>query len=271
MIKGDLTASEPETAMKGIVAVAAATSGPVTALFFDGSVVGLSAAGLTSGLAALGLGGVVGVSAMVTGIGAVIVLGVAADLLAHRAMGGKERELANKRGHMIQQIVKQHQDSVSELAADLRNIAARMEEYTSRSERNEETLASLKSELRLFKDAPGALEDRREQYASTACRRGSGLPETTAPGDQEPQARLRNCCSTQRAPQLYLPSFCPQRPYEGAFACFPCMIAESHQCCVPPSGITLCEFRRTPSRRSPQDYGTTLPRSPRIWRLVGFR
>ena len=60
MIKGDLTASEPETAMKGIVAVAAATSGPVTALFFDGSVVGLSAAGLTSGLAALGLGGVVG-------------------------------------------------------------------------------------------------------------------------------------------------------------------------------------------------------------------
>jgi hypothetical protein len=156
MISGDLTASEPEKAMKDIVAVAAATSGPVTALLFDGSVVAMSTAGITSGLAALGLGGVLGVSAMVTGIGAVIVLGVAAYLVAHRAMGGKERELANK-------LVKQHQDSISELDADIENIAARMEEYTSRSKRNEETLARLKSELRLFKGAPGALEDRRER------------------------------------------------------------------------------------------------------------
>lgn len=166
MIKGDMTASELEKAMKDVVAVAAATSVPVTALFFSGSVVGLSAAGITSGLAALGLGGVLGLSAMVTGIGAVIVLGVAAYLVAHRAMGGKERELANKREHMIQQIIKQHQDSISDLAADIKNIVARMEEYTSRSERNEETLARLNSELRLFKDALGALEGKREQYAS---------------------------------------------------------------------------------------------------------
>ena len=74
MIKGDMTASELEKGMKDIVAVAAATSVPVTALFFSGSVVGLSAAGITSGLAALGLGGVLGLSAMVTGIGAVVVL-----------------------------------------------------------------------------------------------------------------------------------------------------------------------------------------------------
>lgn len=166
MIKGDMTASELEKGMKDIVAVAAATSVPVTALFFSGSVVGLSAAGITSGLAALGLGGVLGLSAMVTGIGAVVVLGVAAYLVAHRAMGGKERELAKKREHMIQQIIKQHQDSISDLATDIENIAARMEEYTSRSERNEETLARLKGELRLFKDALGALEGKREQYAS---------------------------------------------------------------------------------------------------------
>ncbi len=161
MIKGDMTASELEKGMKDIVAVAAAASVPVTALFFSGSVVGLSAAGITSGLAALGLGGVLGLSAMVTGIGAVVVLGVAAYLVAHRAMGGKERELARKREHMIQQIIKHHQDSISDLAADIENIAARMEEYTSRSERNEERLAQLKNELRIFKDALGALEGKR--------------------------------------------------------------------------------------------------------------
>jgi hypothetical protein len=166
MIKGDMSASELEKGMKDIVAVAAATSVPVTALFFSGSVVGLSAAGITSGLAALGLGGVLGLSAMVTGIGAVVVLGVVAYLAAQRAMGGKERELAKKREHMIQQIIKQHQDSISDLAADIKNIAARMEDYTSKSERNEERLARLNSELRMFKDALGALEGKRERYAS---------------------------------------------------------------------------------------------------------
>jgi hypothetical protein len=166
MIKGDMSASELEKGMKDIVAVAAATSVPVTALFFSGSVVGLSAAGITSGLAALGLGGVLGLSAMVTGIGAVVVLGVVAYLAAQRAMGGKERELAKKREHMIQQIIKQHQDSISDLATDIKNIAARMEEYTSKSERNEERLARLNSELRMFKDALGALEGKRERYAS---------------------------------------------------------------------------------------------------------
>ena len=77
LIKGDVDASELEKHGKEIAAVAAAASVPITALFFSGSVVGLSAAGITSGLAALGLGGVLGLSAMVTGIGTVVVLGVA--------------------------------------------------------------------------------------------------------------------------------------------------------------------------------------------------
>ena len=75
LIKGDVNAGELEGHIKEIAAVATAASVPITALFFSGSVVGLSAAGITSGLAALGLGGLLGLSAMVTGIGAVVVLG----------------------------------------------------------------------------------------------------------------------------------------------------------------------------------------------------
>ena len=45
---------------------------------FSGSVVGLSAAGISSGLAALGFGGLFGLSGMVTGIGALLVIGYGA-------------------------------------------------------------------------------------------------------------------------------------------------------------------------------------------------
>ena len=78
LVGGDVSAGELETHLKEIVAVATAASVPITAIFFSGSVVGLSAAGITSGLAALGLGGILGLSAMVTGIGTVVVLGVTA-------------------------------------------------------------------------------------------------------------------------------------------------------------------------------------------------
>jgi hypothetical protein len=78
LIDGKVSAGELEAHVKEIVAVATAASVPITALFFSGSVIGLSAAGITSGLAALGLGGLLGLSAMVTGIGTVVVLGVTA-------------------------------------------------------------------------------------------------------------------------------------------------------------------------------------------------
>ncbi len=57
------------------IPLAAAAGIPLLAVGLSGSVAGLSAAGMTSGLAALGMGGL-GLSAMATGIGAVAVLGV---------------------------------------------------------------------------------------------------------------------------------------------------------------------------------------------------
>ena len=52
LIDGKVSAGELEAHIKEIVAVATAASVPITALFFSGSVIGLSAAGITSGLAA---------------------------------------------------------------------------------------------------------------------------------------------------------------------------------------------------------------------------
>jgi chromosome segregation ATPase len=97
---------------------------------------------------------------MLTGIGVVIVAGVATYQLARWALGANERELVKKREHMIQEVLKQHQKSMADLAQDIGEIAVRMEEYTAKSDRNAERLARLKSELQMFKAALATLQDR---------------------------------------------------------------------------------------------------------------
>jgi uncharacterized tellurite resistance protein B-like protein len=172
LVKGNVSTGELERHVKEIAACAAAASVPITAIFFSGSVVGLSAAGITSGLAALGLGGVLGLSAMVTGIGVVVVIGVTAYAAARWAMGGKDRELKRQREHMIQEIIKRHQGAIENLAEDQNTIAMKLAEYVSKSDQNEAKLARLKAELQMFTAAlaevqqkKGDLESLSEQHA----------------------------------------------------------------------------------------------------------
>lgn len=172
-IRGDISVSEFEIRIKQVASQAAALGLPVAAIYFSGSVVGLSAAGFTSGLAALGLGGVLGLSAMLTGIGVVIVAGVVVYQVSRWMMGANEREHAKKREHMIQEVLKQHQKSMADLGQDIAELATRMEEYTAKSDQNADRLARLKRELQLFKatlatlqDREQTLEDREKRFAT---------------------------------------------------------------------------------------------------------
>lgn len=172
LIKGEVDLSEIERHGKEIAAVATAAGVPITALFFSGSVVGLSAAGITSGLAALGLGGLLGLSAMVTGIGAVVVLGVVAYTGVGWLLGGKERELTKQRENMIQEVIKRHQGAIEDLTEDVTGIGLKLAEYVSRSDQNEARLERLKGDLQMFNAAlaelqqeKGNLESRSRQHA----------------------------------------------------------------------------------------------------------
>jgi hypothetical protein len=169
LVGGDVSAGELETHLKEIVAVATAASVPITAIFFSGSVVGLSAAGITSGLAALGLGGILGLSAMVTGIGTVVVLGVTAYAATRYALGGKDRELARQREHMIQEIIKSHQGAIADLAEDQSAIAIKLTEYVSRSDQNEARLARLKNELQMFTAALAELKQQKDNLQAQSA------------------------------------------------------------------------------------------------------
>lgn len=169
LLKGDVEAGELEGHAKEIASVAAGAGIPITALFFSGSVVGLSAAGITSGLAALGLGGLFGLSAMVTGIGAVVVVGVAAYTGARWLLGGRERELAKQRENMIQEVIKRHQGAIEDLTEDVTGIGLKLAEYVSRSDHNESELARLRGELRMFNAALAELKQEKDNLADKSA------------------------------------------------------------------------------------------------------
>lgn len=168
LLKGEVSISELEEGGKQIASLATAVGVPLAAVYFSGSVVGLSAAGITSGLATLGLGGILGLGAMVTGIGVVILAGAAAYLAVQWALGGRERELEKKREHMIQEVIRQHQRAIEDLAEDISGIALKLGEYVSRSDQNEARLARLKSELSIFNSALAELKQEKENLKATS-------------------------------------------------------------------------------------------------------
>jgi uncharacterized protein YlxW (UPF0749 family) len=161
---GKITTSQLETTTKDIAAKAAAFGAPIAAVSLAGSVSGLGGAGITSGLAALGFGGLLGLSAMVTGIGTVVILGVAVHQGARYVLATNEREREKRREHLIQQVIKNHQQAMAELTDDIAGLAHRMDAYLTQTTRNEERLATLRAELAAFQLALVNLQTSQEAF-----------------------------------------------------------------------------------------------------------
>ncbi|GID32524.1 TerB family tellurite resistance protein [Paractinoplanes brasiliensis] len=161
---GKLTTSQMETTTKEIVAKVAAFGAPIAAVSLAGSVTGLGGAGITTGLAALGFGGLLGLSAMVTGIGTVVILGVAVHQGTRYLLATNEREREKRREYLIQQVLKHHQQAMAELTDDIAGLAHRMEAGLAQTTRNEERLTVLKAELDAFQQALASLQISQESF-----------------------------------------------------------------------------------------------------------
>ena len=164
LLKGELSEEEYKKGAKNLASTATAIGVPIAAIYFSGSVIGLSAAGITSGLAALGFGGlgVLGLSAMATGIGTVVVLGVATYKVGRWLLGGKEREMKAKRESMIQEVLKLNQRAIAAIAEDLNTFAEKLQNFASLSEENRDRLEKLK---KLYQNALTLLQKRKSEYA----------------------------------------------------------------------------------------------------------
>lgn len=128
-----------KTAASGLSAVGV----PIAAVYFSGSVIGLSAAGITSGLAALGLG-----FGMVPGIGVAVLLGAGifwgvSQLLDTGSTRAKEEEMS-KRERKAQLVIQNLQETLNRLIERIENL----QKLAADAEGNREAIRILTEKMR---------------------------------------------------------------------------------------------------------------------------
>ncbi|QHX43324.1 hypothetical protein GWP43_07540 [Treponema vincentii] len=144
--------TEIEKSIKEIAAKGASVGVPLAALYFSGTV-GFSAAGITSGLATLGMGGMLGFSSMVTGIGVVIITGLLAYNGVKKLTGAKDLENNKVREMLIQGVIKNLQKSINYLIEDVNYISGELIQALENQVDDEEKITKLKKLLQTFIDA----------------------------------------------------------------------------------------------------------------------
>ncbi|MFB2969045.1 hypothetical protein ACE1CD_08735 [Aerosakkonema sp. BLCC-F183] len=132
-------ADAAKTAAAGLSAVGV----PIAAVYFSGSVIGLSAAGITSGLAALGLG-----FGMVPGIGVAVLLGAGifwgvTTLLDTGGTRAKEEEM-RKRERKAELVIQNLQGALNQLIQRIDNL----QKAAADAETNREAIRILTEKMR---------------------------------------------------------------------------------------------------------------------------
>jgi uncharacterized tellurite resistance protein B-like protein len=147
----DQAADALKLAASGLSAVGV----PIAALYFSGSVVGFSAAGITSGLAALGLG-----FGMVPGIGLAVLVGAgifwgvsqALDVGGHHA----KEEAVKKEKRKAQLVIENMQGAINQLIAQITNLQDKISGLTVSAadvEANRESIRILTDRLKFMQQS----------------------------------------------------------------------------------------------------------------------
>ncbi len=156
--------TEIKKSMKEIAAKATAVGVPLAAIYLSGSVLGVSAAGLTSGLAALGMGGILGFSSMFTGIGVAVLIGVGTYKGVKKITGISDLENNKQRELMIQAIIKASQKSMNYLIEDINEITQQLRKELEKGLQNELVIQKISGLLARLCNGAQVTSDR-IQYA----------------------------------------------------------------------------------------------------------
>jgi uncharacterized tellurite resistance protein B-like protein len=143
-----------KTAAAGLSAVGV----PVAAVWFSGSVIGLSAAGITSGLA--GLGALIGIGGMIPGIGVAILLGtgifMGVNALLDTGDKSKKAQLQAEKERKAQLVIKNMQGAINQLVEQITSLqekAVNLEASGADAEANREAIRILSERLRSMKQS----------------------------------------------------------------------------------------------------------------------
>lgn len=136
--------------LKELSAKAGAIGVPLGAVYLSGSVMGLSAAGMTSGLATLGMGGVLGLSSMATGIGAAVILGVFAYKGVRHLTGTGVDEGDKRREIMLQEVIRQSQRTINMVIEDINYLTKELTAALTSENVTQQQLINLTAKLSQF-------------------------------------------------------------------------------------------------------------------------
>ena len=165
LLEEDFTDDKMKKAFSELSAKAAAVGTPLAAVYLSGSVIGMSAAGMTSGLAMLGMGGVLGFSSMATGIGVAILIGVGTYAGVKKLTGSDELSKYKRKQLMLNEVIKQTQDTISTIVGDINYVTSRLNqtiEKVSQVSGNAKALlevnAKLRQQMSMLKGITGAAD-----------------------------------------------------------------------------------------------------------------
>ncbi|QEY63782.1 hypothetical protein FXN65_17630 [Metapseudomonas lalkuanensis] len=170
MLKEDVTDDQIVSSLKLLSAKAAAVGTPLAAVYLSGSVIGMSAAGLTSGLATLGMGGLLGLSGMTTGIGVAVLIGVGAYAGVRKLTGADELTRSKRRELMLVEVIKQTQATISLLMQDINHITERLNQALANHGEQSQKIQRLMAMMGQMTGAGAVLTSKSEAAQSSATK-----------------------------------------------------------------------------------------------------
>jgi len=165
LLKEDLDDDAIKKNAKELASKAAAAGVPLAAVYISGSVIGMSAAGITSGLAALGMG-----MGMTGGLAVVGIIGVLSYKGMKHLTGANELDKYKTRELMLHEVIKQTQKTISLIIDDINYIVEKLNDVLLKHAEQKEKIQKLMKMVAQFQGALKSVDSKSNTYQNSANR-----------------------------------------------------------------------------------------------------
>jgi len=150
---------------KELASKAAAAGVPLAAVYISGSVIGMSAAGITSGLAALGMG-----MGMTGGLAVVGIIGVISYKGMQHLTGANELDKYKTRELMLHEVIKQTHKTISLIIDDINYIVQKLNDTLTNHAEQREKIQKLMKMVAQFQGALKNVDNKSSAYQNSVNR-----------------------------------------------------------------------------------------------------
>lgn len=165
LLNEDLDDSAIQKNAKELAAKAAAAGAPLAAVYISGSVIGMSAAGITSGLATLGMG-----MGMTGGLAVIGVIGVLSYKGVKHLTGANELDKYKTRELMLHDVIKQTQKTISLIIDDVNHVVKKLNETILNHSDQKEKIKKLIHMIAQFQGALKSVDNKSNAYQNSVNR-----------------------------------------------------------------------------------------------------